>query len=92
MLPAPFHEMIETIRRRSGISHDQLSHRAWTSPGYTHRICSGKSKPGRDMVIRLGLALNLSVEVTDEVLRAAGHPGLLDIEPAAPAGQPQPHE
>jgi hypothetical protein len=80
----PFHELFEASRKRAGLSHDQLAHRAWTSPGYTFRLCAGKAKPGRDIVIRLGVAMNLSVEEIDELLRAAGHLGLLDLD-LAPA-------
>ena len=79
-MDAPFHELIEAARKRAGLSHDLLAHRAWTSPSYTYRICTGKSKPGRDTVIRLGLALNLSVEDLDLLLRAAGHLGLIEVE------------
>jgi hypothetical protein len=84
LIDIPFHERIEAIRKRAGISHDQLSHRAWTSSGYTHRICAGKAKPSRDMVIRLCLSLNLDVVETDLMLVAAGHIGLLE-----PQGEPQ---
>lgn len=73
----PFHERIEEARKRAGISHDQLAHRAWTSSGYTHRICAGQAKPSRDIVIRLCLSLNLDVVETDLMLIAAGHMGLL---------------
>jgi ribosome-binding protein aMBF1 (putative translation factor) len=84
----PFHELIETARKRAGLSHDQLSSRAQTSAGYTHRICAGTAKPGRDMIIRLGLAMNLSVDELDELLTAAGHLRLLANEPKAGASKP----
>lgn len=88
----PFHERIEAARRRAGISHDQLSHRAWTSPGYTHRICAGKAKPGRDMVIRICLSLNLDVVETDLMLVAAGHIGLLEHQTISPLASSPPRE
>lgn len=77
----PFHDHLEHTRQRAGLSHDQLAHRAWTSPSYTHRLCAGKAKPGRDTVIRLGVALNLAVDEVDELLRLAGHLGLLEVGP-----------
>lgn len=83
---AAFHTLLEQARQRSGLSFEQLSHRAWTSPGYTHRLCAGRAKPGRDMVIRLGVAMNLGVDEIDELLRRAGYLGLVDLR--ASSGRP----
>jgi ribosome-binding protein aMBF1 (putative translation factor) len=80
MVSEPFHQLMEAARKRAGLSHDQFSELAWTTPSYTFRICSGKAKPSRDMVMRLCIALNFAVDETDEMLRAAGHVGLLDLE------------
>ncbi len=74
----PFHELIDVARRRAGLSHDQLAERAWTTPSYVHRLCGGKAKPSRDVIIRLCLSLNLDVAETDQMLIAAGHVGLLE--------------
>lgn len=78
--PPVFHELLDMTRKRAGLSHEQLSERAATSPGYTHRICAGTAKPGRDMVIRLGVAMNVSVAELDELLTLAGHLRLLTNE------------
>ncbi len=74
----PFHELIEAARLRAGLSFEALSHRAWTTPSFSYRICTGRAKPGRDIVIRLGVALNLDVETIDLLLRSAGHLGLIE--------------
>ena len=93
----PFHELIEAARLRAGLSFEALSHRAWTTPSFSYRICTGRAKPGRDIVIRLGVALNLDVETIDLLLRSAGHLGLIEpplglAEPAetAPRSTPRP--
>ena len=75
-----FHQLFEEARQSAGMSHDRLAARAWTSPSYTFRICDGKAKPSRDVVIRLCIALNLGVDDTDALLRAAGHVGLVDLD------------
>jgi predicted transcriptional regulator len=89
MTTIPFHQLIETTRQRAGLSHDHLADRAWTSPGYTHRICTGRAKPRRDTVIRLGVAMNLGVAEIDELLRAAGHLGLVETNPSSTANAPE---
>lgn len=88
----PFHELIESARKRAGLSHDLLAHRAWTSPGYTYRICTGNAKPGRDVVIRLCLSLNLDVAETDQLLLAAGHLGLLEHQSESHSSPSHPAE
>lgn len=80
-----FHELIENDRRRARLSYGQLAERAWSTPSYVFRICKGLAKPRRDLIIRLCIALDLTVEETDELLHAAGHPGLLDLDQQPPA-------
>lgn len=60
---------------------DTLSDLVITSPGYLHRLFQGRHKPSRDFLIRLALALGLSVEDADYLLREAGFYGLLEKNP-----------
>ena len=95
-----FYELLREYRGRSGLSFDMLSDLAITSPGYLHRLFEGRHKPSRDFLIRLALALGLSVEDTDYLLREAGFYGLLEKNPilasypaataAAPPARAQP--
>ena len=80
-----FHELIESARRGAGLSYSRFAERAWTTSSYVFRICNGSATPRRDLIIRLCLALDLTVEATDELLQAAGHPGLLDLDKQPPA-------
>lgn len=66
------------MRETSGLSFHELSERAWSSPGYVHKLFKGESQPSRDFLIRLSLAFNLDVEHTDHLLRVAGFPGLVE--------------
>jgi len=76
-----FYELLREYRGRSGLSYDTLSDLAITSPGYLHRLLEGRHKPSRDFLIRLALALGLSVEDADFLLREAGFYGLLEKNP-----------
>jgi len=53
-------------------SLNQIAHEASLAPSYLWRLKSGvRKKPSRDVVIRLGFALNLGVDEVDELLTAA---------------------
>ena len=95
-----FYELLREYRGRSGLSFDTLSDLVITSPGYLHRLFLGRHKPSRDFLIRLALAVGLSVEDTDHRLREGGFYGLLEKNPilasypaataAAPPARAQP--
>ena len=76
-----FYELLREYRGRSGLSFDTLSDLVITSPGYLYRLFQGRHKPSRDFLIRLALALGLSVEDADYLLREAGFYGLLEKNP-----------
>ena len=76
-----------------GLSFQQLAEHAWTTSSYDFRLCRGDARPGYTIVIRLALAMALTLEETDELLQLAGYPPLLETK--APAngirpGQPPP--
>ena len=49
----------------------QLSEAALLSRSFTYQLCSGERRPGRDIVLRLALVLELTVEQTQAFLRTA---------------------
>lgn len=59
-----------------GITPQQLSVLALLSRSFTYQICSGNRAPSRDMVLRLAIALKLSVEETQRMLLLAKRGGL----------------
>lgn len=54
-----------------GITPQQLSVLALLSRSFTYQICSGDRAPSRDIVLRLAIALKLTVEETQRMLRIA---------------------
>ena len=54
-----------------GITPQQLSVQALLSRSFTYQICSGARAPSRDMVLRLAIALKLTVAETQQMLRIA---------------------
>jgi transcriptional regulator with XRE-family HTH domain len=69
-----FTAMLRKHCEQDGISHyDAIAIRAHLDPAYVYRLIKGeKTRPSPNTVIRLALALNLSVSQTDELLMAAG--------------------
>ena len=77
--------------RRSGLSLSQLARRSWLDISYVSRLVNlpcdplnarvgdhvQRRHPSRDVVIRLGLAMQLSMEAMDELLLAAGYAPLV---------------
>ncbi|MCC7368854.1 MAG: helix-turn-helix transcriptional regulator [Chloroflexi bacterium] len=77
--------------RQSGLSLSQLARRSWLDVSYVsrlvhlpcdplnpRRVADGQRRqPSRDTVIRLGLAMQLSMEEMDELLLSAGYAPLV---------------
>ena len=59
-------------RKHRGMSQLDLALQAETSPRYVSFIETGRSRPGRDVVLRLAGALELAPRETNELLIAAG--------------------
>lgn len=70
--------LLESFRQRSGRSYDQVAQRAWTSVSFVHRLCKGQAKASRDVLIRLGWALGLTLEELDWLLKSERYLGLID--------------
>ena len=86
-----FSECLSRYVRRSGLSLSQLARRSWLDVSYVSRLVhlpcdplnprlddgGERRQPSRDTVIRLGLAMQLSMEEMDELLLAAGYAPLV---------------
>lgn len=69
-----FADLIRQRRTDAGLSFDALAALALTSPAYLHRLETGEAfKPGRNFVIRLGIALRLDIDGVDELLAVCGY-------------------
>ena len=69
---SPFGALLRNWRRERGVSQLQLAALASTTPRYVSFIETGRSRPGRDVVLRLGSSLSLPVRAQNELMRAAG--------------------
>lgn len=69
---SPFGSQLRAWRSRSGVSQMELALRAQTTPRYISFIETGRSRPGRDMVLRLGSALDIPLQEQNKLLVLAG--------------------
>ena len=86
---SPFGEKLRAWRRRRGMSQLDLALSAETTPRYVSFVETGRSRPGRDVVLRLAEALQLGLRDRNALLIAAGLPAVysefsLDHEELAP--------
>ncbi|MEP3478723.1 MAG: helix-turn-helix transcriptional regulator [Fuerstiella sp.] len=73
-LPTSFGQQLKMWRKKRGLSQLQLALSAHTTPRHLSFIESGRSRPGRDIVLRLSQCLDLSVRNCNSLLLAAGLP------------------
>ncbi len=66
-----FPERLSGYMAKRGLSVGQLSEAALLSRSFTYQLCSGERAPSRDMILRLALVLELSVDETQDLLRSA---------------------
>ena len=66
-----FPERLSGYMAERGLSVGQLSEEALLSRSFTYQLCSGERAPSRDMILRLALVLELSVDETQDLLRSA---------------------
>jgi transcriptional regulator with XRE-family HTH domain len=71
---SPFGQQLRQWRRRSGVSQLDLALQAGTSPRYVSFIETGRSRPGRDLVLRLAAALDVPIRERNVLLTSAGLP------------------
>ena len=72
-----FGPAVRALRRRRGLSLNELARRAEVDPAYVHRIeATDRTQPTiprRPIVLRLGEALGLDSVQVDDLLSRAGH-------------------
>jgi transcriptional regulator with XRE-family HTH domain len=71
--PSTFPSRLIRWRKRRGISQLQLAMAAACSQRHVSFLELGRTKPSRDMVLRLSAALNASLRQSNELLLAAGY-------------------
>lgn len=74
-------EQMRSHRKRNGMSQMALANKADSTPRYVSFIETGRSRPGRAVVLKISKALNLSLRDTNSMLLAAGLPAIY-VEPA----------
>ena len=72
MQAAGFDQMIRSLCEERGLVPEQVILRAEIDRTYGHQLFSGVRRPSRDKVIQLALGMELGVEETQKLLRAAG--------------------
>ena len=79
--------LLRRYRERAGLSQNGLARASGVDPGSVNRLESGKREPaGRETVLQLIAALNLSPPEGDRLLEVAGHlPSVFDtVAPTDP--------
>jgi transcriptional regulator with XRE-family HTH domain len=84
-----FPALLRYWRGRRGMSQLDLALAADVSPRHLSFLETGRAKPGRDMVLRLGATLSMPLRDQNEMLRAAGFPPAFG-EPSAADDLPPP--
>lgn len=79
MPPSPpplsaFGHQLRQWRRRAGLSQIELAAQAGTTPRHLSFIETGRSRPGRELVLRLASALDVPLRDRNALLAAAGLP------------------
>lgn len=67
-----FGHLLKMWRKKAALSQQQLAFAAGTTPRHLSFIETGRSRPGRSIVLRLGQALDLSIRNQNALLVAAG--------------------
>lgn len=71
---SPFGRQLRLWRQRRGLSQLELATRAQTTPRHVSFIETGRSRPGRELVLRLAASMDLPVRDRNTLLAAAGLP------------------
>ena len=69
---APCGEQLKQFRKQRGMSQLDLATRARSTPRYVSFVETGRSRPGREVVLRISEALGLSLRDSNALLLAAG--------------------
>ncbi len=74
IMTSPFGVRLREWRRYRGISQLALAGKVGATPRHISFLETGRSRPSRQMVLRLGEALDASLRERNELLAAAGLP------------------
>ena len=66
-----FTQCLARYMEERDLNATQLSEAALLSRSFTYQLCSGQRRPSRDIILRLALVLELSVDETQSLLRTA---------------------
>lgn len=69
---SPFGTLLRDWRSLRGVSQMDLAHMISTTPRHISFVETGRSRPGRDLVIRIAEGLNIDKRECNELLNAAG--------------------
>jgi hypothetical protein len=75
-----YHVLLDQQCQSHGLSYQHLAERAWITASCVHCLCRGDARPGYTIVLRLAIAMALTLEEVDEMLRVAGYPPLLEFK------------
>jgi transcriptional regulator with XRE-family HTH domain len=78
---SPFGARLRRWRHHRGISQLALAGRVGSTPRHISFLETGRSRPSRQMVLRLGEALDVPLRERNELLAAAGLPGAYSQAP-----------
>jgi transcriptional regulator with XRE-family HTH domain len=78
---SPFGVRLRRWRHHRGFSQLALAGRVGSTPRHISFLETGRSRPSRQMVLRLGEALGVSLRERNELLAAAGLPGAYSQTP-----------
>lgn len=67
----PFHKYLEKLISERNISTPEVGVKALLSRSFTYQIFSGDRVPSRDIILRIALALNISLDETQRLLKLA---------------------
>ncbi len=78
---SPIGIQLRQHRRQRGFSQLDLAHEAGSTPRYISFIETGRSRPGKEVILRLAEALNLTLRDSNALLLSAGLPVVFPEQP-----------
>lgn len=69
---SPFGQQLRFLRRQRGLSQLQLAVQAQTTPRHVSFIETGRSRPRRELVLRLAASMQLEIRDRNQLLMSAG--------------------
>lgn len=81
MVDKTLSELLEQLLQVSGMRKSQVIKNAEMSEVYAHQIFAGSRIPERGKVLALAIGMNLNIENTQQLLKAAGYPPLYVKKP-----------